>query len=176
MSQPTAHQVPTSASRVTLSRIMDALDANLHGNVHGGAIVRMVDEAAGACAARHSSGLAVTASMDDMAFLVPVRIGDLVTCFAQVNWTGRTSMEIGVKVTAERWNRAGEEPRHVASAYLVFVGVDDDEKPREIPQVAPETDEDRRRNREAGIRHEARLARRAAILQSRRAEAVVTER
>jgi acyl-CoA hydrolase len=110
-----------------------------------------------------------------MAFLVPVRVGDLVMCSAQVNWTGRTSMEIGVKVTAERWDQA-DEPRHVASAYLVFVGVDEDEKPREIPKVAPETDEDRRRNREAGIRHQARLARREAILQSRRVEAVVTER
>lgn len=159
--------VPISASRIRLSRIVDALDANLYGNVHGGAIMRLVDESAGVVASRHSGGRAVTAVVDELQFLVPVHVGDIVTCDAQVNWTGRTSCEIGVRVTAQPWNRAGDERRHVASAYLVFVAIDEHEHPREIPQVMPESDEDRRRFREAEIRRGTRLARREAILRSR---------
>ena len=103
--------VPAAASQVRLARIMDALDVNLYGNVHGGVIMKMVDDAAGAAAARHSGGAAVTVAMDEMVFLVSVHVGDLVTCEAQVNWTGRTSMEVGVRVTAEPWDRRrGDAP------------------------------------------------------------------
>src|SRR5687768_6405861 len=101
----TLEPVPASASQIRLARIMDALDVNLYGNVHGGVIMKMVDDAAGAAAARHSGGPAVTVAMDEMVFLVSVHVGDLVTCEAQVNWTGRTSMEVGFRVTAEPWNR-----------------------------------------------------------------------
>ena len=97
---------PTSASRTTLSHIMTQSDTNLLGTVHGGVIMKLVDDAAGAVAGRHSGGPAVTASMDEMAFLEPVRVGDLVHVKAQVNWTGRTSMEVGVRVLAERWNES----------------------------------------------------------------------
>ncbi len=83
---------PTSASRTTLSHIMTHNDTNLLGTVHGGVIMKLVDEAAGALAGRHSGGPAVTASMDEMAFLEPVRVGDLVHVKAQVDWTGRTSI------------------------------------------------------------------------------------
>ncbi|MDQ1540839.1 MAG: hypothetical protein QOH29_1565 [Actinomycetota bacterium] len=159
--------VPTSASRIRLSRVVDSLDANLHGNVHGGAIMRLVDEAAGVVASRHSSGRVVTAVVDEMQFVVPVHVGDVVTCEAQVNWTGRTSCEIGVRVTAQPWDQAGEAGRHVASAYLVFVAIDDAGHPRVVPPVMPENDEDRRRFREAEIRRGTRLARREAILRSR---------
>lgn len=159
--------VPTSASRIRLSRIVDALDANLHGNVHGGAVMRLVDEAAGVVASRHTGGRAVTAVVDELQFLVPVHIGDIVTCDAQVNWTGRTSCEVGVRVIAQPWNQAGDSGRHVASAYLVFVAIDDDEHPRRTPPVMPENDEDRRRFREAEIRRGTRLARREAIQRSR---------
>ncbi|MDQ1486985.1 MAG: hypothetical protein QOJ62_2678 [Actinomycetota bacterium] len=159
--------VPTSASRIRLSRIVDALDANLYGNVHGGAIMRLVDEAAGVVASRHSGGRAVTAVVDELQFLVPVHVGDIVSCEAQVNWTGRTSCEIGVRVTAQPWNQVGDERRHVASAYVVFVAIDEIEHPRPIPPVMPENDEDRRRFREAEIRRGTRLARREAILRSR---------
>jgi acyl-CoA hydrolase len=154
---------PTSVSRVTLARIMDDGDANLHGNVHGGVIMKMVDDTAGACAARHQRGKAVTASMDEMVFLVPVRVGDILTCQAQVNWTGTTSMEIGVRVTAQRWDDAAAIEHHVASAYLVFVAIGDDEKPVQVLPVAPESADDVRRGAEALIRRESRLARRAAI-------------
>ncbi|MFR9790846.1 acyl-CoA thioesterase [Streptomyces sp. MB22_4] len=157
---------PTSASRTTLSHIMTHNDTNLLGTVHGGVIMKLVDDAAGAVAGRHSGGPAVTASMDEMAFLEPVRVGDLVHVKAQVNWTGRTSMEVGVRVLAERWNESNP-PTQVGSAYLVFAAVDADGKPRQVPPVIPETDRDRRRYQEAQIRRTHRLARRRAIRELR---------
>ena len=158
---------PTSAARSTLSRIMTVLDTNLLGTVHGGVVMKLVDDVAGVVAQRHSGGPAVTASMDEMAFLEPVRVGDLVRAEAQVNWSGTTSMEVGVRVLAEPWDRAGVAPVPVATAYLVFVAVDTDGRPRDVPPVLPETDEDRRRFGEAQIRRTSRLARREAILLSR---------
>ncbi|TWV36391.1 acyl-CoA thioesterase [Streptomyces misionensis] len=157
---------PTSASRTTLSHIMTHSDTNLLGTVHGGVIMKLVDDAAGAVAGRHSGGPAVTASMDEMAFLEPVRVGDLVHVKAQVNWTGRTSMEVGVRVLAERWNESAPATQ-VGSAYLVFAAVDADGKPRPVPPVIPETDRDRRRYQEAQIRRTHRLARRRAIRELR---------
>jgi acyl-CoA hydrolase len=160
---------PTSYSRVTLSRIMTAADVNLYGTVHGGVIMKFVDDAAGAAAARHSGGNAVTAAIDEIVFAAPVRVGDLVHAHAAVNWTGSSSLEVGVRVVAERWDTAGTEPVEVATAYLVFVGIDADGKPRSIPPVLPETADDERRQREAEIRRKHRLARRDAIAQSRTA-------
>ncbi|MBW5486458.1 acyl-CoA thioesterase [Streptomyces bambusae] len=157
---------PTSASRTTLSHIMTSHDTNLLGTVHGGVIMKLVDDAAGAVAGRHSGGPAVTASMDEMAFLVPVRVGDLVHVKAQVNWTGRSSMEVGVRVLAERWNESTPATQ-VGSAYLVFAAVDAEGKPRRVPPVLPETDKDRRRYQEAQIRRTHRLARRQAIRELR---------
>ncbi|MGW7431882.1 acyl-CoA thioesterase [Streptomyces sp. NPDC054861] len=157
---------PTSASRTTLSHIMTASDTNLLGTVHGGVIMKLVDDAAGAVAGRHSGGPAVTAFMDEMAFLSPVRVGDLVHVLAQCNWTGRSSMEIGVRVMAERWNES-TPAQQVGSAYLVFAAVDADGKPRTVPPVLPETDRDKRRFQEAQIRRTHRLARRRAILDLR---------
>ncbi|MFE0511890.1 acyl-CoA thioesterase [Streptomyces sp. NPDC058964] len=129
---------PTSASRTTLSHIMTHNDTNLLGTVHGGVIMKLVDDAAGAVAGRHSEGPAVTASMDEMAFLEPVRVGDLVHVKAQVNWTGRTSMEVGVRVLAERWNESAPATQ-VGSAYLVFAAVDADGKPPRGPPARPRT-------------------------------------
>ena len=154
--------VPPSAARTTLSQIMTSLDVNLLGTIHGGVVMRLADSVAGAAAGRHSRGPAVTVSMDEMVFLDPVRVGDLVHVHGQVNWAGRSSMEIGVRVTAERWNETAP-PMHVASAYLVFVGVDDDGRPRPVPPVLPETADDRRRFAEAEIRRQHRLARREEI-------------
>jgi len=164
---PDLTPTPTSVSRVTLARIMEPTDANLHGNVHGGVVLRAVDNVAGAAAARHSRGLAVTAAIDEMAFLAPVRIGDILTVKAQVNWTGGTSMEVGVRVTTQPWDDAAEATFHVASAYLVFVAVDDDERPRRVPLLLPETEADRRRWDEAEIRRQSRLARRNAVRAAR---------
>ncbi|MGH3386872.1 MAG: acyl-CoA thioesterase [Nocardioidaceae bacterium] len=142
---------------------MSSLDVNLLGTVHGGVVMKLVDSVAGAVAQRHSGGPAVTAAMDEMAFLEPVRVGDLVHAHAMINWAGRTSMEVGVRVVAEPWDQAAAEPTHVASAYLVFVAVTSDGGPREVPGVRPETPAEERRFHEAEIRRAHRLARRAAI-------------
>jgi acyl-CoA hydrolase len=161
---------PLASSRTTLSVITQVTDANLLGTVHGGVVMKFVDDCAGAAAARHSGGAAVTAAMDEMDFGVPVRVGDLLSAEAQVNWTGRSSMEVGVRVTAQRWDDAGTEPVRVATAYLVFVAVDADGTPRQVPPGVAETDDEQRRWREAEIRREHRLARRRAIEASRRAD------
>jgi acyl-CoA hydrolase len=157
---------PPSATRLSLSHITAQNETNLLGTVHGGVVMTLVDSVAGVVAARHSGGAAVTASMDEMVFVVPVRVGDVLHFTAQVNWTGRSSMEIGVRITADRWDAVGPQV-HVATAYLVFVAVDSDGKPRPVPRIVPETHEDRRRMREAEIRRSHRLARREAIKASR---------
>jgi acyl-CoA hydrolase len=133
---------------------MTVLDTNLLGTVHGGVVMKLVDDVAGVVAQRHSGGAAVTASMDEMDFLSPVRVGDLVHAEAQVNWTGRSSMEVGVRVLAEPWNEAGVEPVRVATSYLVFVAVDGNGRPRPVPPVLAESDDDRRRfrRRRSGVR------------------------
>ena len=148
---------------------MDQGDANLLGNVHGGVIMKLVDSTAGAVAQRHSGGPAVTAQMDEMAFLNPIHVGDIVRTYAQVNWTGRTSMEIGVRVEAEPWNVAGGTTLHVASAYLVFVAIDAHGRARNVPPINPESPDEVRRSAEAQIRHTHRLAKKAEIEAHRRA-------
>jgi uncharacterized protein (TIGR00369 family) len=164
---PRDQPLPPSHARTSLSLLADQTHVNLLGNVHGGEVMRLVDSTAGAVAQRHSGGPAVTAAMDEMAFLQPVHVGDIVRTMAQVNWAGRTSMEIGVRVESERWDEAGGEPVHVASAYLVFVAIDEHGHPREIPGLLAETPSERRRQREAEIRRSHRLARRAEIERGR---------
>ncbi|MGH3678913.1 MAG: acyl-CoA thioesterase [Natronosporangium sp.] len=159
---------PTARSRLTLSRVMGPADVNLMGTVHGGVMLRLIDEVAGVVAARHAEGAAVTAFMDEMAFLVAVHIGDVVHVHAQVNWAGTTSMEVGVRVTADRWNDS-VPATHVASAYLVMVAIDQDGQPRPVPPVIPDNAENHRRFREALIRRQHRLTRRSAIVASREA-------
>ena len=148
-------------SQVELVQLMTILDANNVGNVHGGTIMKLVDTAAGLAAARHCGGLAVTAGMDEMSFLEPVYVSDVVTIKAMVNDVGRTSLEVGVRVEAE--NVTTGRRVHTSSAYLVFVALDADGKPRPVPPLTPETDEERQRQHEARLRREARLARKAAI-------------
>lgn len=154
---------PPSYSRVSLAVLMHNREANLLGNVHGGEIMKLADSTAGAVAQRHSGGPAVTAAMDEMAFLHPVHVGDIVTTSAQVNWAGSSSMEIGVRVEAQVWNDATVAARHVASAYFVFVAIDTEGRPRGIPGLEPTTTDERRRHREAQIRRASRLARKEEI-------------
>ncbi|MFC4335082.1 acyl-CoA thioesterase [Salininema proteolyticum] len=142
-------------------------ETNLMGTVHGGIIMKLVDSAAGVVSARHSGGYAVTATMDEMAFLAPVRVGDIVHLNARLNWAGETSMEVGVQVTADRWD-SSVPPVHVATAYLVMVAVDEAGKPRRVPPVTLETGDDERRFNEAEIRRRHRLAKRAEIRDSRK--------
>lgn len=155
--------LPPRHSRVSLATITGSTHANLLGNVHGGEIMKLADSTAGAVAHRHSGGPAVTAFMDEMAFLAPVHVGDIVRTLAQVNWVGSSSMEIGVRVEAQPWGSAADEPLHVASAYFVFVAIDADGAPRPVPGLDPQTDDEVRRQREAGIRRSHRLAKRAEI-------------
>jgi len=159
---------PAADSEVTLVQQMELEHANLAGNVHGGTIMRLADTAAGLSAMKHCGGLAVTVAMDDMTFIEPVFLGDIVTVRAMVNDAGRSSMEVGVRVEAENY-RTGRKA-HTSSAYLVFVALDDQGNPRPVPPVIARTLEERQRQREAKLRREARLARKRAILEARKAK------
>jgi uncharacterized protein (TIGR00369 family) len=146
-------------SQVTLHHFMLPQHANPLGNVHGGVIMRLVDEAAGLCAMRHAQRPAVTIAIDSMTFYSPVRVGELVTLNASLNWVGHTSMEVGVRVVAE--NPLTGERTHTNSAYLVFVALDDEGHPIKVPSLILETDEERRRWAEAEARQQRRLEQRA---------------
>lgn len=156
---------PASASSVSLIRQMDLTDANLLGNVHGGEVMKLVDSAGGLAAMKHSEGPVVTVAMDEMSFIEPVYVGDVVTVRAMVNDTGRTSLEVGVRVEAENY-RTGRRV-HTSSAYLVYVALDGEGRPREVPALLAETREQQRRQREAKLRRQARLARKEAIREAR---------
>lgn len=140
---------------VLVSQVMMPQDINKAGNVHGGVIMKLIDTVAAVVASRHCRCNVVTASIDRMDFLYPLYVGDLVTCKASLNYVGRTSMEIGVRVETE--NLRTGEVRHTVSAYLTMVALDTTGRPTEIPPLILETDEDRRRNRQAIARREARL-------------------
>ncbi|HYU92454.1 MAG TPA: acyl-CoA thioesterase [Actinomycetota bacterium] len=156
---------PVSASHVTLVQLMEITDANIAGIVHGGTIMKLVDTAAGLAAMKHCGGPAVTVSMDTMSFLAPVRIGDTVTVRASVNDVGRTSLEVGVRVESE--NVLSGERTHTGSAYLVFVALDEQGKPRPVPSVIAQGQSQRRRQKEAKIRRQTRLAHKQAIQEHR---------
>jgi acyl-CoA hydrolase len=153
-------------SQVLLAHWMGPMDANGAGNVHGGAIMRLVDEAAGLAAVKHTRRPVVTAGMDRMAFLVPILVGDLVTLKAMVNAAWNTSMEVGVRVEAE--NPRTGEVRHSNSAYLTFVALGDDRRPVPVPGALAHTESEQRRMREAEIRRSNRLAERDELLAARR--------
>lgn len=154
---------------MTLTQMMEVTDANIAGNVHGGVIIRLVDTAAALAAIRHASGLAVTVAIDEMTFLEPVHIGELLVLKASVTDVGRTSMECGVRVDAVE--PVSGVTRHANSAYLVFVAIDDAGKPRPVPPLIVETATERRRQREAGLRRERRMAHKETLKAARAAEA-----
>jgi acyl-CoA hydrolase len=152
---------PASASEITFVRTMMQTDANLLGNVHGGVVMREVDVAAGTAAARHAGRVCVTAAIDELSFLQPVHIGDVLIVHARVNDVGGTSLEVGVRVEAEPWQ--GGERRHTTSAYLVLVALGDDGRPVPVPPLIVGTDAGRRRQAQARIRREIRKERIARI-------------
>ena len=154
-----------SESASVLAHLMGVADANASSHVHGGTVMKLVDEAAGLAAMRHAHSRVVTASMDRMSFLVPIEIGELVTFLATVNAAWRTSMEVGVRVLAERPGTG--EVRHASTAYLTMVAVDEAGKPIPVPPLVPQTAEELRRAREAELRRIHRLAERTAIEQGR---------
>ena len=142
-------------SSVVMVQRMTAQDVNVAGNVHGGVIMKLIDEAGGAVAIRHTRRNAVTASVDRLDFHHPVFAGDLVTLTANINLVGRTSMEVGVHVQSE--NLMSGRIKHTASAYLTYVALDKDGKPAVVPPIILEAQEEIQRNREALIRRETRL-------------------
>lgn len=143
-------------SSVVMSQAMNPQDANPAGNVHGGVIMKLIDTAGGVAAGRHARTNVVTASIDRLDFLHPVFIGDFVTLRASVNFVGKTSMEVGVRVEAE--NLLTGETRHTSTAYLTFVALDGKGRPLPLPSLILETDEQQRRNAEANVRRQNRLA------------------
>lgn len=156
MADPLAPR-PVAASKTVMARAMLPSDANPWGNVHGGEVMKLIDSCAGVAAQRHARSKVVTARIDELSFLVPVVVGDLVTAKASVNDVGRTSMEVGVRVESE--NTLTGKVAHVASAYLVFVAIDGQGKPAPLPPLLAETDEERRRMAAAKARRELRLKR-----------------
>lgn len=143
-------------SAVVMAQVMNPQHANVRGNVHGGMIMYLIDNAAASAAIRHARAPVVTASIDRLDFHHPVFIGDMVTLRVSVNFIGRTSMEVGVRVEAETLVTGNK--RHTASAYLTFVALDDHGRPLPLPPLILETDEEKRRNREAQARRQTRIA------------------
>jgi acyl-CoA hydrolase len=154
-----------SESRSELIRWMGIQDANNAGNVHGGHIMKLCDEAAGIAAIRHSGTRVVTAGMDRMTFLRPVFVGNLVTFRASVNAAWHTSMEVGVRVEAE--DVRSRQVTHTSTAYLTMVALDDDGRPTEVAPLTPETDAEMRRAREAQLRRDNSLREREQLLLER---------
>ncbi len=142
-------------SRMIMAVQMNPEDANPWGNVHGGVIMKYIDTAGGVVVHRHARRNSVTASIDRLDFHHPVYVGDLLILKASLNWAGRTSMEVGVRVEAE--NLLTGQIRHTASAYLTFVALDENKKPVEVPPLILETADENRRNCEAQQRRQIRL-------------------
>ena len=154
-----------SDSSVVMAVVMEPADANPAGNVHGGVIMKNIDSAAGVVALRHAAGNAVTASIDRLDFHNPVYVGELLFLKAGLNLVGKSSMEIGVRVEAE--NPRQGQVRHVASAYLTFVALDENKQPAPVPGLILETADEQRRNVEAISRRNLRLAEKVREKQSR---------
>lgn len=155
---------PVSESQVVMARQMMPDDANPWGDVHGGVVMKMVDEAAGSAAMRHARCRVATAAIDYMSFLHPVHVGDLLSVMASVNDVGRTSMEVGVRVETE--NLLTGEKHHTSSAYVVMVALDGDGQPVQVPPAIAETADQQRRMAAATIRRSQRKALQAALERS----------
>ena len=140
--------------QLIMTEIMPPEKSNFSGNIHGGHILYLLDRVAYACAARYSSTYVVTLSVDQVLFKQPIYVGELVTFLASVNETGRTSMEVGIKVIAE--SLTSQTQRHTVSSYFTMVAVDENHKPTPVPVFTPSTDEEKRRHKEALRRNEMR--------------------
>jgi acyl-CoA hydrolase len=147
-------------SQVITTQLVLPNDTNQLGNLLGGTLMHWMDIAAAIAAQRHADRVCVTASVDELNFHHPIRLGDVVTLQASVNRAFRTSMEIGVVVTAHI--RSGHDGRRANNAYLTFVAIDESGKPVEIPAIVPETQDEIRRFDEALVRRERRLSHRRA--------------
>lgn len=152
------------SSKLSMTVLMTPDQANFSGNVHGGTILKYLDQVAYACASRYAGSYVVTLSVDQVTFRQPVHVGELVTFLASVNYAGRTSMEVGIKVITE--NIREKSVRHTNSCFFTMVAVGDDGRPVEVPTLVPQTSEQKRRYREAEVRRKIRLEQ-ACRLQSK---------
>ncbi|MDC8786463.1 acyl-CoA thioesterase [Roseateles koreensis] len=142
------------AHQMSMTVLMTPDTANFAGNVHGGNILKLLDQVAYACASRYAARYAVTLSVDRVTFRQPIHVGELVTFLASVNYTGTSSMEIGIRVIAE--NIRTQETRHVNSCYFTMVAVDDAHQPVAVPPLRPFTPDDKRRFQAAQMRRQLR--------------------
>lgn len=165
----TARIVHPSDTHTEMTWIVMPSQANALGTVFGGQIMAWVDVCAAVSAQRFARTSVVTAEMDQLTFLGPIKQGDVVVVEGMVNWAGRTSMEVGVRVEKED-PRTGERV-HTSSAYLTFVALDEAGKPTAVPSLVPVTELEVRRHREAQIRRADRLAARERLAAVRAAEA-----
>ncbi len=155
MAHPDLVPRPVSASQATMSELMMPHHANNLGNVFGGVILSLVDRVAAVAATRHARRQCVTVSVDRVDFLEPIYLSELVTARASVNYVGRTSMEVGVRIEAE--NLVTGQRRHTNSCYVTYVAIDAHGKPIPVPPVLPETEEERARFHAAEERRRRRL-------------------
>jgi acyl-CoA hydrolase len=140
--------------QLTMTVLMTPEMANFAGNVHGGTILRFLDQVAFACASRYAASYVVTLSVDQVVFRQPIHVGELVSFLASINHTGRTSMEVGVKVIAE--NIRTQVQRHVNSCFFTMVAVDEHHRPMAVPPFVPSTANEHRRQAAAVLRRELR--------------------
>ncbi len=157
-SAPSEAKLPAKSvaeSQIIMTEMVLPSDTNALGTIFGGKVVSLIDIAAAMAAGKHARSVVVTASIDALHFVAPVKLGEYVHIKASVNYAGRTSMEVGVRVDKE--NPLTGEMKHTATAYLTFVALDSDGKPKPVPPVAPATDRERRRYEAAKIRRLARI-------------------
>lgn len=138
------------AHQLTMTVLMTPDTANFAGNVHGGHLLKWLDQVAYACASRYAARYVVTVSVDRVTFREPIFVGELVTFLASVNYTGTSSMEIGIKVLAQ--DIRSQAVRHVNSCFFTMVAVDDDRKPVAVPPLRPFTPDEKRRHEAARLR------------------------
>ena len=142
-------------SETVMSELMMPNHANIMGNVFGGVILSLVDRIAAVCAIRHAKQQCVTVSVDKVDFKEPIHVGELVTGFARVNYAGKTSMEVGVKIVAE--DLISGNKRHTNSCYVTYVALDDKGRPAPVPPIVPETPDEKRRYERAAKRRASRV-------------------
>lgn len=165
------HMTPLPAHQLSMTVLMSPDMANFSGNVHGGAILKLLDQVAYSCAARYSGSYVVTLSVDQVTFLQPIHVGELVTFLASVNHTGTSSMEVGIKVVAEEIRT--QIVRHVNSCFFSMVAVDEARKPTPVPTLSPSTPDERRRWEAALLRKSLRKEQAARFAQIQRDAALV---
>ncbi|KAI5915511.1 acyl-CoA thioesterase [Thauera sp. 2A1] len=142
------------AHQLTMTVLMTPDTANFSGKVHGGTILKLLDQVAYACASRYAGHYVVTLSVDQVMFRQPIQVGELVSFLASVNHTGNSSMEVGIKVIAE--DIRAKVVRHVNSCFFTMIAVDDAGRPTKVPPLQPQTPDERRRFTEAELRRAMR--------------------